>query len=327
MEARPRKDGKTTYRYHQRGQKPVNLGTDLAAAIKALLDRNMRAPDDGTVGQMWRLYQASPYWSRLGEATKVSYLEKSKPLLKVFGRADVARVKPQHVARYLRVERADALITANREVALLSNLMKIAIERGLIDANPCKQVSRNPEEPRERLVETQEFKPFVDWALQQGPSAVVLVSMAEFAALTGNRRIEFRTLHWPQVDDEIIRLTRAKGRKGKAKRELVAVSVALQAVLDRMKALPGYHPMGPVFRAPRTGNAYAESGFKAMWNRLMAAALEEKVVAERFTFHDLRAHYTTYFKLRFGVLPELHADPATTAGVYERSREIRRKSL
>jgi hypothetical protein len=36
-------------------------------------------------------------------------------------------------------------------------------------------------------------------------------------------------------------------------------------------------------------------------------------VAERFTFHDLRAHYTTHFKLKFGTLPDMHADPATTA--------------
>lgn len=51
------------------------------------------------------------------------------------------------------------------------------------------------------------------------------------------------------------------------------------------------------------------------------------VVAQRFTFHDLRGHYTTYFKLRFGELPELHANPATTAGVYERSKVVSRKAL
>ncbi|GAA6119566.1 hypothetical protein Acidovoranil_16690 [Acidovorax sp. FG27] len=165
------------------------------------------------------------------------------------------------------------------------------------------------------------------WALLQGPSAVVLVSLAQFAALNGNRRAEFLQLHWPQVDDEIVRLQRAKQRGNTTKRELVGISDALREVLDRMRALPGYNPMGAVFRAPRTNNPYSEAGFKAMWARLMASAIAEKVVAERFTFHDLRAHYTTYFKLRFGELPELHADPATTAGVYERSREVRRKAL
>lgn len=62
----------------------------------------------------------------------------------------------------------------------------------------------------------------------------------------------------------------------------------------------------------------------------MAAGIEAKrpksVVAERFTVHDLRAHYATYFKLKFQALPDMHADPASTARVYERSRVARRKS-
>jgi integrase len=64
-----------------------------------------------------------------------------------------------------------------------------------------------------------------------------------------------------------------------------------------------------------------------MWNRLMAKALAAKIVVERFTFHDLRAHYTTHFKLKFGTLPDMHADPATTAQVHDRSRDVRQQSL
>lgn len=133
------------------------------------------------------------------------------------------------------------------------------------------------------------------------------------------------------IDEEArtvkLALQRAKQRGKKSKRELIGVSAALQEVLDRMKAMEGYSPMGAVFRAPRTNNAYSEPGFKAMWQRLMQKALDEKIIEERFTFHDLRGHYTTYFKLKFCELPELHADPKTTTGVYERSREVRRKSL
>lgn len=342
MEARPRKDGQTTYRYHPLGGKPVNLGTDKAEAIRKVLDMNQgRAGDDGTFRQMWRLYQETARWKRLAASTQDFYRgcwgreagekgpdDKGVGLACVWAGGIVTAVKPADIYRYLTVERADAPIVANRELALLSNLFKVAITRGLIDANPCKQVSRNPEEPRTRLVERDELQAFIKWALEQkNDSAPVLVSMAEFAALTGNRRIEFRTLHWPQVDDELVRLTRAKGRGGNGKRELVAISDALQAVLDRMKARPGYNPMGAVFRAPKTGNAYTERNFKTGWGRLMAKAIKAGVVKERFTFHDLRAHYASYFKLTFGELPEMHADPATTAKVYERTREVRRRSL
>lgn len=329
MEARPRKDGLITYRYHPLGAKPITLGTDKADAIRKVLDLNGRTSDAGTVGQLWRLYQQTADWARLAPSTQRVYAELWRSLSKGWERGIVAAIRPADVARWLRVARADAPIVANREVALLSNLMNLAVERGDIERNPCREVRRNPEAPRTRLVDQQELAPFIAWALQRGDSATVLVSMAEFAALTGNRRAEFRTLHWPQVDDEIIRLTRAKQRGGREKREMVAVSEALRVVLARMKKAAGddFNPMGAVFKAPRTGNPYTEAGFKAMWNRLMVAALAEKVIEERFTFHDLRAHYATYYKLRFGELPELHADAATTGRVYERTREVRRKAL
>lgn len=327
MEARPRKDGLTTYRYHPVGARPITLGTDKAEAIRKVLDLNGRASDAGTVGELWRLYQESPQWKRLAKSTQERYAEHWESLAKGWDKGRVNAIRPADVARWLRVVRSNAPVVANREVALLSNLFNLAVERGDIERNPCREVRRNPEEPRTRLVEKSELDAFVAWALKQGASAIVLVSMAEFAALTGNRRAEFRTLHWPQVDEEIIRLTRAKQRGGREKRELIGVSEALQNVLERVKAIEGHNPMGPVFRAPRTGNAYSEAGFKAMWNRLMLAALAEKVIEHRFTFHDLRAHYATYFKLRFGALPELHADPATTERVYERTRQIRRKAL
>jgi integrase len=327
MEARPRKDGLTTYRFHPVDAKPITLGTDREAAIRKVLDLNSRAPDSGTVAYLWRLYENGPDFKRLADGTKTGYRDSWKQLEKVWAKGIVASIKPSDVARYLRQERAAAPVRANREVALLSNLMNLAVERGEIDRNPCKEVRRNTEVARTRLVENTEFQAFVAWALQQGKSAVVLVSMAEFAALTGNRRAEFLKLHWPQVDDQIIRLQRAKQHGGKTRRELVGISEALQAVLDRLKAMEGYNPMGAVFRAPRTGNPYSEAGFKAMWQRLMRDALKAKIVAERFTFHDLRAHYTTHYKLRYGTLPELHADQATTERVYERSRDVRRKSL
>ncbi len=327
MEARPLKNGGFTYRYHPFNGKPINLGRNKGAAIQQVLDLSNKSTDEGQFSRLWRLYQERPEFKRLAESTKDQYRDNWKELEKVFARGVVAATKPKDIARYLRVHRASAPIVANREVALLSNLFNLAVELGDIDRNPCKEVRRNPEESRDRLVEMEEFEPFVAWALQQGASNVVLVSMAQFAALTGNRRAEFLKLHWPQVDEHVVRLQRAKQRGKKSKRELIGVSDALQEVLDRMKALEGYSPMGAVFRAPRTGNPYSEAGFKGMWQRLMKKALDAKVIAERFTFHDLRGHYTTYFKLKHGELPELHANPSTTAKVYERSKTVQRDAL
>jgi integrase len=101
--------------------------------------------------------------------------------------------------------------------------------------------------------------------------------------------------------------------------EMSAEALAVLKTIDR----PGCEFLFP----SRFDRPYSEQGFKSMFSRAMKDALAEKVVSQRFTFHDLRAHYATQHKRALGALPDLHADPGTTARVYERSRESRRKAL
>ena len=79
----------------------------------------------------------------------------------------------------------------------------------------------------------------------------------------------------------------------------------------------------------RDGRAYTDRGFKTLWQRIMLKAMSEGVVPRdaRFTFHDLRAFYVTQHKLQRGSLPDLHKNPATTAGTYDRSEEVKRTAL
>lgn len=326
MEARPLKSGGFSYRYHQLGNpKPVNLGRDRAAALQKVLDLNGDNSDRGTVIELWRLYRESPGWALLAEATRTDFTQSSGPLLAVFGAMQAAAVKPKHCNRYLRVERAAAPVRANREMALLSNLLNLAVERGDVDANPCKQVRRNKEQPRSEAPEVVDLAKFLTWAAARGGQPAVLSGMAEFASLAGSRRIEFRELTWPQVGADVVRLQRAKQR-GKIVVEKVRISPALADLFARMRLVVPDARVGAVF-PNSTGGAHAERGFKSAWSRLMAAAIKAGVVTTRFTFHDLRAYYTTQHKAQHGALPDLHSNPATTARVYDRSTEVERKSL
>ena len=118
MEARTRKDGQITYRFHPlladgtRG-KPINLGTDKALAIRQVLDMASRASDQGTIGQLWRLYELSPDFTRLADGTKRQYRECWKQLSKVFEHGIAAGIRPADVARYLRVERTTTAAIAS----------------------------------------------------------------------------------------------------------------------------------------------------------------------------------------------------------------------
>ncbi len=321
MEARPLKSG-FSYRYHPIGAKPIALGRDREAAIRKVLDLNGDNSDRGTVGELWRLYLESPDWTNLSDASHDDYRQSSKQLLPVFGSMRAASIRPAHLNKYLRVHRKGAPVRANREVALLSNLLNLAVNRGDLDANPCKQVRRNKETPRPEAPAVDALAAFLAWAR---PIAPTLAGMAEFAALAGSRRMEFLRLQWTQVSSEAVRLIRGKQRNGREVVDVVAMSPALWDLLERLR--PAGARVGPVFPTHRKPQPYTESGFKSMWNKLIVRALAEGVIDRRFTFHDLRAYYATQHKIQRGALPDLHANPATTARVYDRSKESKRGAL
>jgi integrase len=324
MESRVWKDGKTvSYRYHPIGGKPVNLGTDRRTAIQKVLDMNGTASDAGTVSELWRLYQESDGWKVLADATRADYLQCSIEVLKTFGPARAGLIRPTDINRYLRVERAAAPVRANREAALLSNLFNLGIERGDLDANPCKQVRRNKEQPRTEAPETAVLGAFVDWLVQGGGQRKIIAQMAEFAAYGGNRRIEFLSLTWQQIDRtaSVIRVERAKQR-GAVVWEKIDIGPQMAALLDRIERSDSTY----VFRN-KHGNPYTSRGFMANWGKWMAEAVKAGVVSRRFTFHDLRAYYVTLHRTERGNLPELHKNPATTARIYDRRKESQRGAM
>ncbi len=99
------------------------------------------------------------------------------------------------VALYLRKERADAPVRANREAALLSNLIGLAIERGEAKHNPCREVQRNEEQPRTEAPEPADLAAFSQSLKGQGKQRAVIGMAAEYAAAAGNRKVEFLDSH------------------------------------------------------------------------------------------------------------------------------------
>jgi integrase len=338
MEARLWKDGKTvsSYRYHPVGGKPIALGTDKQAAIQKVLDLSGNASDAGTVKELWRLYTAGPGWPVLSDATRADYLQCSVQVLKTFGDARAALIRPTDINRYLRVERADAPVRANREAALLSNLFNLGIERGDLDANPCKQVRRNKEQPRTEAPETAVLGAFVDWLVSAGGQRRTVAQMAEFAAYSGSRRTEFLRLTWAQIDRPggVIRVKRAKQR-GQVVWEKIAIGPQMGELLDRIEAARTEDEAKRKKKRPRSeyvfcnkqNNPYRSNGFMANWGKWMAEAVKAGIVSKRFTFHDLRAYYVTLHRDERGSLPDLHKNPATTARIYDRRKESKRGAM
>ncbi|MGF6549356.1 tyrosine-type recombinase/integrase [Paraburkholderia youngii] len=332
MEARPTKSG-FTYRYHPVGGKPINLGSDRVAAIRKVLDLTGAGDDLGTISRLWDQFQETPGWKRYSPYTRADYTQCSLKLLEIFGDMRASDIDATDVARYLRKERADAPVRANREAALLSNLIGLAIERGEAKHNPCREVKRNEEQPRTEAPEPADFAAFAQWLAEQRGQRAMIGMAAEYAASAGNRKVEYLDLTWSQIDETAghIRIKRAKQR-GKKRGEVIEqieITPQVAALIARLKiARAAQKNEDCLYVFPnRSGTAYTQAGFKAMWQKLMVEALKRKVIARRFTFHDLRAYYVTQHKAERGALPDLHANPATTARVYDRSRIVRRRAL
>jgi hypothetical protein len=329
MEARPWKDGKTiSYRYHPVGGKPTPWCTDRDQVIRLALDMSGAGDDVGTIKRLWQQYRDSPSWNDLQPRTHADYIVYSGPLLRVFGDMRAADITPPMVARYLRTERASAPKRANREVSLLGTLIGLAIERGEADGNPCRgrMIKRNPERPRSQAPDADDMSALLAYAEAKGGQWRIIIAASEFAALVGARQVEFLPLTWPFWTAEEVRLNRAKQRKGSQRVDRIESSAALLDLRQRLQAMAHEQALGAVFRN-RRGNPYTSSGFASMWGKLMREAIAKSVIGRRFTFHDLRSHYTTQHKAQMGALPDLHASPTTTARVYERSRVARRKAL
>ena len=275
MEARPRKRG-FTYRYHPIGQKPINLGHDRQEALQKVLELTGQTEDTDTMDVLWEQYKKTTNWASLSDNTRTDYMQCSIQLLKVFGRAQPWHIKPKDVARYVRTERADAPVRANREKSLLSNLMNLAVERGLIDENPCKQVRRNPEQPRSEAPPSDVVARFADWVARQTPQRKIIGMMAECTALGGSRGTEFRDLAWPQIDEsaKVIRIKRAKQRGEKRGQviDLIEITPAFQDLIDRLKSVRRERGVDCLYVFPtQENNFYTASGLKSMWNKTRAA--------------------------------------------------------
>jgi integrase len=330
MEARIGKKA-TTYRYHVIGGKPINLGQDRDAAIRKVLDLNGTAPDSGTLAWVWGKYKESRRYLRLAEATRADYTQCWGAIEPALGAMQIARITAPIVARYVRIERQDAPVRANREKALLSNLFAHGIDLGACESNPAKQVRPNEEEPRTEAPAPAVLQAFLEWVACQTPQRRIIGLAAEYASLAGNRKAEFLDLSWPQVDEAagVVRVKRAKqrGRNRGEVIEEITITPALRACLEKLKAIRPARECLYVFPT-RDNNAYSARGFKTLWQRIVLAAIKANIIgaADRFTFHDLRAFYATQHKAETGRLPDMHKNAETTARVYDRTKIVRRSA-
>ena len=312
---------KVTYYTITPANERINLGHDLIEAKRKLIEIEEGRPVAGTISDMIHRYmrEISP---KKAPRTHKDEIASAKLLNEVFGKMKPADLRPVHVAQYLDRRGQTAPVRANREKSLLSHIFSVAMRWGIVDKNPCRGVARNTETPRDRFVTDGELSAFCLFAESISDTGKILAYSARLAYLTGQRKGDLLRLRLDKITDEGIYIQQTKtGAK-----VLIEWTESLRQCVDKLRTLP--RPISGLYLiCNRSGQPYTDSGFKALWGRLMTEW--ENKGNERFHFHDLRAKAITKMMEQGRQASNLsgHKSEEMTAKVYDRRSFKRSKAV
>jgi hypothetical protein len=199
--------------------------------------------------------------------------------------------------RYL--DSVDAKILGNRQLQFLKAAFSWAVVRlEGVDSNPCKGVRLNPSQKRVRYVTDDEYNAVVELARKHAPAYVV--PAMEIAFLCRARKAEVLNLEQSHLLEHGIELNRLKGSAG----EITLYTPRLEKAVALAKAFNG-QTHSPYLIHNKFGERIKETTFDTAWQRLMKKAVADKLIAERFTFHDLKAKGVTDHKYHAGVSEQM----------------------
>jgi integrase len=199
-----------------------------------------------------------------------------------WGKRRLSEIRRPEIVALLDPIADRAPTVANRTLSAFHHLCAWALERGLIEANPCAGIrAPAPEKPRDRTLDDDEIRAL--WVAAQalgfpyGP-------MIQLLALTGARVREISETRWAEFDlmKQIWSLPAQRAKNNRAHE--VPLSASAIAILE---SLPRFERSDYVFtingRAPVNGLSRAKRRLdQAMLAQLDGAALEP------FVLHDLR---------------------------------------
>lgn len=278
---------------------------DKPGALRAYAALMEGRPKSGTIADLIDRYCRDVLPTKAPK-TQRDQLRQADKLRAVFGSMAVEDLTSTHVAQYL--DGSPAKVSANRELALLSHAYTKAVRWGLVQVNPCRGVERNTEKPRTRYVTHEELL-----AAIEGAPPVIQVMVA-LAYVSGQREGDLLKLRRDAITADGLMVQ--QGKTGK--RLLITWTPALRWAVEQAGALPksGTHSLWIV--AQHNGQPYSSSGFQTAWQKHIRSLHERGIVAERFTFHDIRAKAGSDAK--DGRLLG-HLDPRTLRRVYIRKPE------
>lgn len=273
--------------YYDAGGKPrkwIKLGADLNEARRrwAELEGCEEAPEDRTLAVVARRFEREviPLKAR---RTQADYTRQLRKLLAVFGEMPVDEITPADVREYLDARGTSAKVQANREKALLSNLINQARAWGYTNAaNPCAGVKSFREIGRDRYITDDEFDAVRAVAHRTVAEAMTL------ALLTGQRLADVLKMNRDDVRAGALHVMQNKTGK--------RMAIALSGEFGELVATLLAHPKKPAFLiANDDGSAVTQQQLRGRFDKAREAA------GVAFQFRDIRAKAGTEASIAGGM--------------------------
>ncbi len=321
------------------GKKRFRLGASLPEAYKAWTTRLGEAKPVNTIGQLLDRYALEVVPTK-GPTTQSGNRLAIKSLRAVFGDMPLLPFPPRLVYQYVDRRRKKVkdektgrikggVITAHREIEVLSHAYTMAVQWGYIDKHPFKgEVRLEGEPPRERYVEDWEMVECLALSTKRKKGSVLAIqAYLRIKLLTGMARGDLLRLQPARFTSEGILVQRHKTAESSGKRTLYEWTPELKAAVELAKAARPVD-ISPWLFCNRRGEGYISEdngradGFDSMWGRFMDRVLAETKVTQRFHEHDLRAKVASDAEsLDHARALLAHVDGRVTERIYRRKPE------
>lgn len=222
-------------------------------------------------------------WSRANKRSWYADGWRAKSLKTFFEGKRLDEINPQLIERFKNIEREktskrgnpQSPSSVNRKLELLSRILSMAVDYGMIHSNPCQRVRKfQLDNRRERYLSVDEESRLM--GVLFGRKAY-LKPIIILALNTGMRRGEILNLEWWQIDFSTNRLIVTKTKSGKPRH--IPMNQVVRETLIELKETTGTEY---VFESRRNPGHPIQDPKKSFNGALKDAGIEN------FRFHDLR---------------------------------------
>jgi integrase len=230
-----------------------------------------------------------------------------------FGNRKVKDIKRKDIIRLLdRIMDRNAPTAANRNLQLLRQLFRFAVQRDMIESSPCEAIDYPAKEkPRDRVLDDGELRIFLRQLPDVGLSRTLQLVLL-FCLVTGQRRGEVVNALKSEFDGDWWTIPGDRTKNGRDHR--IPLSPYAKMLLQEIIQRSGDSPW--IFPGRGEGPIAANYVTARLWARI------EKFGIPKFTTHDLRrtaaSHMTALGHSQFNVGKVLNHSETSVTAVYDR---------